>query len=208
MPGETDGVFMSCRTTRFAQQLADEDSRRAVEEPPVETPNGNGQQPRQPSGPRYEYHRPWYKRLLAKGCARCGGQPMGWVQQQIQTPYRTKRLILWLVNLLPRMASFASVMLSRRIEATEYEARQAACATCPAAVVQLRVVKDEVREASYCSACSCPKWYLSRNGIRNWRSRWACPIRRHSGSDPDAMYADYIRAKQAASAANDPTGAS
>ena len=186
---------MSCRTTRFAQQLADEDSRRAIEEPPVEQPNGNGQQPRQPSGPRYEYHRPWYKRLLAKGCSRCGGQPQGWVQTQIATPYRFKRFVLWIVNLLPRAASFASVILSRRIEAAEYEARQAACATCPAAIIQLRVVKNEVRERMFCSQCSCPHWFGSRLDYKNTKAAHRCPLRRHARSDPDWRYVEYLQSK-------------
>lgn len=151
-----------------------------------------------PRGPTYEYHRPWYERLLAKGCNRCGGDPHGWVQKQIQTPYRFKRLVLWLVNLLPRGTSLLSAVLSRTVPQAQYAERQAACATCPSAVIQLKVVQGLVCETSYCGLCDCPKWYGSRNAVRNWRSAWRCPAKRHAGSDRDAVFAAYIRAKVAA----------
>src|SRR3990172_11711469 len=59
-----------------------------------------------PQGPHYEFWRPWYARLLPKRCARCGGAPQGWIQQQISTPYRFKRFVLWTVNLITRRSLF------------------------------------------------------------------------------------------------------
>lgn len=146
-------------------------------------------------GPQYEFYRPWYRRLLAKGCARCGGEPMGWLQRQINTPYRTKRTILWLVNLLPRAASLVRVTTSRRVDSLRYWERQAACDTCPQAVVVLRMHREGVDETSYCGLCDCPKWYGSRNAVRNRCSGWHCPAKRHAGSDPDAVIVAYLRAK-------------
>lgn len=156
---------------------------------------------REHGGPAHEFYRPWYSRLLAKGCKRCGGEPQGWVQTQIETPYRFKRFVLWVVNLAPRLCSLISVVTSRRVSLVRYAERRASCATCPAAVIELRVRGSEVRETSYCGACSCPKWRLSRNAVRNWRSRWACPLKRHAGSDPNAMYHGYLRAKNEQAAA-------
>ena len=182
------------RTSPLAKQLADEDAKR----PPPEPTPGNGQAsaaPDIPQGPRYEFWRPWYKRLLAKGCARCGGAPQGWIQQQISTPYRFKRFVLWMVNLIPRATSFVLTVTSKRVQSEQYAERQAACGACPAALIQLRVVRSTVRETSYCSACACPKWKLSQNAVRNWRSRWACPLRRHLGSDANARLVEYLRAK-------------
>lgn len=160
-------------------------------------PPGNGHQPVQPQGPRYEIWMPWYKRLLAKGCARCGGEPSGWAQRQIQTPYRFKRFVLWMVNLAPRFASMVSVVTSKRVSSDQYAERQASCATCPAQVIQGRAIGDTVRETSYCGACECPKWYASRNAVRNLRSRWACPLKHHMGSDVNAVYRAHLDIKRA-----------
>ena len=183
------------RTSPLAKQLAEEDAKR----PPPEPTPGNGQShanvPQQPQGPRYEFWRPWYKNLLAKGCARCGGTPQGWVQQQISTPYRTKRLILWAINLVPRLASFISVILSRKVGLDQYGERQASCAVCPGEIIQLRIVKDEVRETTFCALCSCPKWFGSRLSYKNRKTAHLCPIKRHSGSNPDQRLVSYIATK-------------
>jgi len=187
------------RTSRMAQQLAEEDAKRP---PPVESENGQSHAPpEQPSGPRYDIHRPWYSRFAGKGCQRCGSnQPRGWIQRQIETPYRVKRLALWLVDLLPRGCTFLATVTSRRVQSDQYVERQAQCGTCPAAVIELRVRGDSIRETSYCSACACGRWYLSRNKVRNWRSKWRCPLRRHSCSDMDARYHEYLRTKSEAAA--------
>lgn len=146
-------------------------------------------------GPKYEYHRPWYVRFMAKGCNRCGGEPPGWLQKQIQTPYRSKRMILWLVNLIPRGVSFVRVVTSRSVSSEQYAERIGSCGACPSAVIQLRVVKGSVRETSYCGQCECPKWYGSRNAVRNRLAAWRCPVRRHAGSDPYLVFAEYVREK-------------
>jgi hypothetical protein len=148
-------------------------------------------------GPNYQYYRPWYERLLAKGCSRCGGEPAGWAQRQIQTPYRFKRTILWLVNLLPRGVSMIRVLLSRKVSSAAYVDRMASCNTCPSAVLVLRVVKSKVKETSHCGLCDCPKWYASRNAVRNKRSAWRCPAKLHAGSDRDAVLVEYVRTKAA-----------
>jgi len=192
------------RTSRFAEELAAEDAKH----PPVVEPD-NGQAsvaPEAPQGPRYEFHRPWYSRFIGKGCNRCGGQPPGWVQKQIQTPLRFKRLALWIVNLVPRGTSFVRVMVSGRVDSEQYAERQASCASCPAAVIQLRAVKGEIRETSWCSQCECPKWHYSKNKVRNWRAAWSCPIRRHDASDPNAAFVAYLRSKQEVAAGATGTG--
>lgn len=190
MPGETDGVPM--RTSRFAEQLAADDAKRIAEHPP-EPRAAEQSQPSQ--GPRYVTWRPWYERLMAKGCNRCDGEPPGWVQKQIQTSYRFKRFVLWSVNLIPRSVSLVRVLASRSVSSEQYAARMASCGACPSAVIQLRVVKGEVHEASYCGQCECPKWYGSRNAVRNKCSAWRCPAKRHAGSDRDAVFTDFVRAK-------------
>jgi hypothetical protein len=145
--------------------------------------------------PRLQFHRPWYVRFMAKGCNRCGGEPYGWVQKQIQTPYRFKRCVLWVVNLVPRGFSFVRVITSRRVDSERYVERQAACGACPSAVIQIRVVRGLVRETSYCGMCECPKWRPSRNAVRNWRSAWKCPAKLHVGSDSNAHFVEYLRSK-------------
>lgn len=180
------------KTSRFAEQLAADDAKRIAELPP----ELSIAEPVEPSpGPKYVPWRPWYERLLAKGCNRCGGDPSGWVQRQIQTPYRFKRLILWIVNLLPRGLSLIRVLISRSVPDEQYAERQTACAACPSAVIQLRVKQGLVHETSYCGLCDCPKWYASRNAVRNRRSAWRCPAKRHIDSDRDAVFAAYVRAK-------------
>ena len=188
------------RTSRLAQQLAEEDAKRPPE--PEPTP-GNGQgstAPEQPKGPRYEIHRPWYGRLLAKGCARCGGEPPGWVQRQIQTPQRFKRFLLWTVNLSPRFASMVSVVTSKRVSSDVQSERDAKCGACPGMVIQLRMRGANINERRFCGECLCPKWHGSRLDYKNKKARHRCPLKIHDGSDPNAAYRVYIRTKQEAAA--------
>jgi hypothetical protein len=181
-------------TNRLADQIAEMEAKQLAEYPPIAEP---AEQPQAAQGPRYVFYRPWYERFLAKGCKRCGGDPQGWLQTQIQTPYRFKRFVLWIVNLLPRGVSMIRVVTSKRVSSEQYAERQAACGECPSAVIQLRVRRGKVSETSYCGACDCPKWRGSRNAVRNKRSAWRCPAKLHAGSDRDAVFGEYVRAKAA-----------
>jgi hypothetical protein len=157
MPGETSGVLM--RTSRFAEELAAEDARRIAEQPP-EVAAMNGEQPQQLSGPKYVPWRPWYVRFMAKGCSRCGGEPSGWLQRQIQTPKRIMRFVLWTVNLIPRGVSLVRVIMSKEVSSEKFIDRTVVCALCPSLVRRLREKKGVVLEEEFCGACECPKWAL------------------------------------------------
>ena len=195
-------------TSELARQLAEEDAAR----PPVIPENGRASvaseiQP--PQGPRVEFHRPWYQRFIGKGCNRCGGEPPGWLQRQIGRKRvngewfpRTAALVLWLVNLVPRGASFVRVVTSGRVSAVQYASRQATCASCPMAIQQLRMVKKSVRGTLWCGLCGCPKWVASRLDYKNTRKAHRCPAKRHDGSDPDAVFAEYIRVRTEQAAAS------
>lgn len=155
-------------------------------------------------GPRYEYWRPWYSRLLAKGCARCGGgEPSGWVQRQIQTPYRFKRFLLWAVNLMPRGASLIGTVASKRVSLEKQAERDAACGACPGMVIQLRVRKGTISETRFCAECSCPRWFGSRLDYKNKKAGHRCPLKRHPGSDHSLVYAAHLRAKTPAASGED-----
>jgi hypothetical protein len=183
---------------RLADQIAEMEAQQLAEHPPAVEAS---EQSQTQQGPRYVFWRPWYERLLAKACNRCGGEPSGWIQRQIQAPGRFKRFVLWIVNLLPRFASLIRVLTSRSVSAEQYAERQASCGSCPSALIQLRFVGDDIRATSYCGLCDCPKWYGSRNAVRNKRSAWRCPAKLHVGSDRDAGLVEYIREQ-----ANTPTG--
>jgi hypothetical protein len=220
-------------TSELAQQLAEEDAKRP---PPVIPENGRASvpsEPQTPQGPSYAIWRPWYKRLLAKGCARCGGEPPGWVQRQIETPYRFKRALLWLVNLIPRGASLVHVLLSRRVSAEQQAERDAQCQDCPGITagcngshtpgrrVQLRVIRGVVKETSFCNLCDCPMWRIPRRlrwiwdlgshlPYKNKKKGWLCPLRIHAGSNHELRLVEHVRAKQAAApalGADNPNGA-
>ena len=177
---------------RLADQIAEMEARELAEHPP---PVDIAEHPQAPSGPRYIFWRPWYERLIAKGCNRCGGEPSGWLQRQIQTPYRFKRFVLWTVNLLPRFVSLIRVLASRRVSSAQYAERMASCGACPSAIIQLRFAGSRIRETSFCNLCDCPKWYGSRNAVRNKRAAWRCPAKRHAGSDRDSVFVEHVRAK-------------
>lgn len=187
--------------------------------------NGKAMVHQAPSGPQHEYYRPWYERLLAKGCSRCGGQPQGWVQQQIATPYRFKRFVLWTVNLAPRGAELLKVVLSRRVSDEQIAERGTKCENCPGAMVkgqwtpgrlvQLRVMNGTMQETSFCNLCTCPTWRMPRwlrwlwdvgahLGYKNTKDGWKCPLRLHDGSNPDMVYEEYRRSKQAESVTEAP----
>jgi hypothetical protein len=144
---------------------------------------------------QYVIYRSWYE-LLFGGNALSTDLP-GWIERQIETPKRFKRLLLWSADLIPRGVSMIRVLLSRKVSSAAYVDRMASCNTCASAVLVLRVVKSKVKETSYCGLCSCPKWYASRNAVRNKRAAWRCPSKRHAGSDRDAALSEYVRARMA-----------
>lgn len=190
--------------SRLARQIAEYE---ATLPPVVEPENGRSQAvPEQPQGPRYEAYRPWYARLLAKGCARCGGEPPGWIQRQIQTPYRLKRLLLWSVNLIPRGFSFVRVVVSRRVHLDQQAERDTTCGACPGMVKQLRVRKGFVCETRFCGECSCPKWFGARLDYKNAKAGHRCPLKRHSDSDPNAVFSEYVQRKLAEAASGQESG--
>lgn len=165
-----------------------------------------GQIPYAPHGPRYEVYRPWYKRFIAKGCARCGGEPTGWLQRQIQTPGRFKRTILWLVNLIPRGASLIRVVTSKQVGWSSYVERNIVCGACPSAVIELRVLRGTIHETMFCAMCSCPHWFGSRLDYKNRKMAHRCPLHRHAGSDPDSVYREHVRAKSEFTASGEDSG--
>lgn len=146
-----------------------------------------------PSGPEYEFWRPWYERFISKSCGRCGDEPIGWLQQQITTPSRTKRFLLWLVNLVPRGVSFTVALTGGKIDADAKAERDRICESCAHARIQLRVIGERIHETGmFCSLCQCGRWRLARlKEFKNWLRRWHCPARRHAGSDRWARHRAY-----------------
>ena len=107
------------------------------------------------------------------------------------------RLLLWIVNLLPRVMRLWTALTGGFVAQGEYGERQTVCDPCPDRVILLRLFKDSMREKSYCGACNCPKWWLARLHIKNRLRGWHCPKRRHGNSDPDAAYRVYVLGKVA-----------
>lgn len=182
-------------TNRLADQVAEMEAKELAEHPPAIKADGSSQSVPMPT---YVVWRPWYKRFLAKGCGGCGGNPPGWLQKQIQTPGRIKRFVLWCVNLMPRGASLVRAVTGGLVPADEFTVRQKACSDCHGALVSLRAVKGTMRETSYCGLCDCPKWWLSRNAVANWFKKRTCPLSRHPGVNPRAVYELYVDSKRKA----------
>lgn len=187
----------SMRTSRFAQKLAEDDAKRAAEEPET---NGQIQhvEPEIPRGPRYKPYRSVWKRLVGKGsssgCSSCQGEPWGWVQRQITTPRRTVRLLSWLVTLLPRGWELARVAMSKRTDDATYIERQTACGECEACVVVVREKQSHFTEHAYCGACQCPEWRPARLTYKNRKEAWECPRHLHPGPyRGDAVRAEIAR---------------
>lgn len=177
------------------------------------SPGGGGAKKEMQSGPRYVRYRTRFARFIGKGCARCGGDPPGWVQRQVETPYRFKRSFLWLVNLVPRFGSFTRVLFGRRVSFEAQVARHEKCQTCPGMhgkdswtpglVIELRVVKGAMTATRFCGLCDCPRWRIpkflrwildvgSHLDYKITKKGLRCPLGRHEGSNPDFVYLKHI----------------
>ena len=87
---------------------------------------------------------------------------------------------------------FLSAFLSKRITPLQFGARMGHCRTCSQRLVTLTVKRGRVKEKSYCRACACPRWHFSRLEVKNWMSKWFCPLKNHDGNYPDDLLIKHI----------------
>lgn len=205
--------------TALLNRITDPDARRRLQEAMVAEPRPESPPVTRPPqvDPLDRYRVPrkiagW--RRITAGCAGCRRTEPRGLQRQIETPERFKRLPLWFTGLPSSAARLWTALTGGFVDREAYDKRQTACDSCPDRVIHLRVVKRGMCETSYCGACDCPKWLLSRISDRIWdeaeqryvesawwkaiknRLRgWRCPKRRHAGSDPDAVYRVYVLAQ-------------
>jgi len=192
-------------STALLNRITDPDARRRLQEallmePKPETPsNGRGCGEVPAFDPRYRVRHWWLGlRPIEGSCRTCGpGEKPNWIENAIAGPRRTVRLLLLIVNLLPRAVRLWTALTGGFVDQDAYDERQAMCGPCPHRVIVLRFLKGSMREKSYCGRCMCPTWWLARLDIKNRLRNWRCPERRHVGSDPEAVYRVYALGKAA-----------
>jgi len=85
-----------------------------------------------------------------------------------------RRLLLWTLQLYPRMRRMLWILLSGKAADDVVIARAAVCGSC-------EYQKVARNGKAYCGSCNCPAWYGSRLAVKNRRRRNHCPQHRHSG---------------------------
>jgi len=189
-------------STALLNRITDPDARRRLEEAKLEAPRPEPSFIPQTAHvdpiDRYRIPRKFVGwRHITAGCASCRQAEPRWLQRQIETPERCKRLILWFADLLPRATGLGIALMRGLADRDRYDKRQARCDPCPHRVIHLQLLEGIMREKSYCGRCPCPTWWLARLDIKNWLLGWLCPEALHGDSDPDAAYRVYVLGKVA-----------
>jgi len=108
-----------------------------------------------------------------------------WLFRVLVRPRRMMRLLLWMLRLPGRGYSMLRTVASGRVADDVLAKRNRACQECRFRHLVVRQKRGRIEGHSYCEACNCPKWRLSRLSFKNTRKGWHCPMRLHPGPYPD-----------------------